>query len=129
MADSVWRGSLLVQVHNPTIPVPVLQNRRMGARSCKVNQDRTPTEQEHTFKRREATVENQLKIAKLTLGEEQGRESLGLSLKLSMARGIASDQVLEDAAVGRVGHLEYVKTVVRYTGSGSSKVRDFGARR
>lgn len=58
----------------------------------------------HTFQRREATVHDQLKIAKLPLGESDGRERIGLRGELFVTRSIAGDQVLEDTAVGWIGH-------------------------
>jgi len=51
-----------------------------------------------TFKRRESTIENQLKIAKLALVQNNGWELLGLSGEFVSARGIASEKVLEDTA-------------------------------
>jgi hypothetical protein len=59
---------------------------------------------ERTFQRRETAIEQQLEIAQLALAEEQSRQGLGLGRKLGMARQVSRDQVLEDAAVGRVGH-------------------------
>ncbi len=63
---------------------------------------------QRTFKRRETAIEDQLEIAELALAEEQRRQSLSLGGKLGMAGQIAGDQVLEDAAVGRVRHLACV---------------------
>lgn len=60
----------------------------------------------HTFERRETTVEDQLEIAKVTLGEDESRELLRLGLELGLARQIASEEVLEDTAVGSVGHCD-----------------------
>lgn len=59
---------------------------------------------QRTFKRRETAIEQQLEIAELALAEEQRREGLCFGRKLGMARQIAGDQVLEDAAVRRVRH-------------------------
>jgi hypothetical protein len=58
-----------------------------------------------TFKRRETAIEQQLEIAELALAEEESREGLSFGRKLSVTRQIPRDQVLEDAAVGSVGHL------------------------
>ncbi len=60
---------------------------------------------QRTFKRRETAIEDQLEIAELALAEEQRRQSLSLGGKLGMAGQIAGDQVLEDAAVGRIRHV------------------------
>lgn len=59
---------------------------------------------QRTFKGRKATVENQLEIAKLALGQDNGCQGLGLGEELSVAGGIAGEQVLEDATMRRVGH-------------------------
>ena len=61
-------------------------------------------ERSHTFQRREAAIEDQLEIAKVSLIEDQSRELLRLINELGLARKIASEEVLEDAAVGRVRH-------------------------
>lgn len=58
-----------------------------------------------TFQRGETTVEQQFEIAKLTLAEEQCWEGLCLGGEFGMARQVAGEQILEDAAVRRVGHL------------------------
>lgn len=60
--------------------------------------------EQRTFKGREATVEDELKIAKLALGQHDGCQCLGLSGELGMARSVAGDQVLQDATMGRVRH-------------------------
>jgi hypothetical protein len=57
-----------------------------------------------TFEGRETTVEDQLEIAELALGEDDGRKGLGLGGELIVAGSIAREQVLEDAAVRWVGH-------------------------
>jgi hypothetical protein len=57
-----------------------------------------------TFKGREATAEQQLEIAKLALAEEECGQCLGLRGELGVTRGVAREQVFEDAAVGRVRH-------------------------
>lgn len=49
-----------------------------------------------TLQRGEATVDDELEIAKLALVQDDGRELLGLRGQLVAARGIASDEVLED---------------------------------
>lgn len=59
-----------------------------------------------TFKRREATVEDQLEITKLALGQDKSSERLGLSRELIVTRGIAGEQVLEDATVGGIRHFD-----------------------
>lgn len=51
-----------------------------------------------TLQRREATVEDQLEIAKLPLGEDDGGEALGLVGELLAAGSIAGDKVLEETA-------------------------------
>ena len=51
-----------------------------------------------TFQRREATVDDELEIAKLTLVQDNGRELLGLSEELIAARSIAGNEILEDTA-------------------------------
>lgn len=57
-----------------------------------------------TLERRETTIHDQLEITKLTLGQDQSREGLSLLLKLASFGSIASDEILQDAAVGWVGH-------------------------
>ena len=57
-----------------------------------------------TFERGEAAIEDQLEIAEVALGKDEGRELLSLDGILGLARQIASEEVLEDAAVGSVGH-------------------------
>lgn len=59
-----------------------------------------------TLQRTEATVHNQFEIAELALGEDGGRERLGLSGQLVVDGSIAGEEVLEDTAVGRIGHIE-----------------------
>lgn len=59
-----------------------------------------------TFNGREATVEDQLKIAEVTLSEDEGGELLGLGLELGLARQIAGEEVLEDTTVRSVGHCD-----------------------
>jgi hypothetical protein len=59
-----------------------------------------------TFNGREATVEDQLKIAKVTLSEDEGGKLLGLGLELGLARQIAGEEVLEDTTVRSVGHCD-----------------------
>jgi hypothetical protein len=60
----------------------------------------------HTFERGEATVKDQLKIAKVSLAESKSRELLRLSLELGLARQVASEEVLKDTAVRSVGHCD-----------------------
>lgn len=57
-----------------------------------------------TFEGREAAGDEQFEIAQLALGEEQRGERLGLGRELRLARQVACQEVLEDAAVGSVGH-------------------------
>ena len=110
MDGSVWRGLTFLTSLTPPFSSPKPEDE---AQWCEIQTGPGYKKNtKHTLKRRETTVENQLKIAKLTLGEEKGGKSLGLSRELSMAREIASDQVLEDAAVGWVGHLWYVNTLM-----------------
>jgi hypothetical protein len=47
-----------------------------------------------TFKRREATVEDKLKIAKVSLAEGKSRKLLSLRLELGLARQVTSEKVL-----------------------------------
>lgn len=61
-----------------------------------------------TFKWRKATVEDQLKIAKLTLSQDERSERLGLSCELIVTRSIAGEQVLEDTTVGRIRHFVWI---------------------
>jgi hypothetical protein len=49
-----------------------------------------------TLKRGEATVDDQLEIAKLALVEDDGGELLGLGGELIAARSIAGNQILKD---------------------------------
>jgi hypothetical protein len=42
----------------------------------------------------------------MALGQHKRRQSLGLRQQLGLARQIARKEVLEDAAVGRVGHYD-----------------------
>ena len=49
-----------------------------------------------TLERGEATVDDQLKIAKLALVEDDGGELLGLGGELSVARSIAGNKILKD---------------------------------
>lgn len=65
-------------------------------------------QRELTLERRETAIENQLQVAKVALRQGQGGEGLSLLEELVVARGIAGKEVLEDAAVGRVGHCEDV---------------------
>lgn len=62
-----------------------------------------------TLERTEATVHDQLEIAKVTLGQDDSREGLGLCDELVMARSIASDEVLEDTTVGGISHFERMR--------------------
>lgn len=48
----------------------------------------------HTFKRRKATVEDELKIANVTLSKDKSGKLLGLGQKLGLARQIANEKVL-----------------------------------
>jgi hypothetical protein len=60
--------------------------------------------QRHTFEGRETTVEDQLQIAKLSLGQSDGRKSLGLGRELIVSGSISGEEILEDTSVGWVGH-------------------------
>jgi hypothetical protein len=51
-----------------------------------------------TLERGEATVDDELEIAKLALVEDDGGELLGLGRELSVARSIAGNQILKDTA-------------------------------
>jgi hypothetical protein len=51
-----------------------------------------------TLQRREATVDDELEIAKLALVQNNGGELLGLSGELIAARSIASNKILKDTA-------------------------------
>jgi hypothetical protein len=54
-----------------------------------------------TFKRRETTVQDEFKIAKLALVENDGGELLRLSSEFGATRGIAGDEILEDTTYER----------------------------
>lgn len=56
------------------------------------------------LQRGKATSDDQLQITKLTLGQQECGQRLCLGGQLSIAGSIAGQQVLEDTAVGRVGH-------------------------
>jgi hypothetical protein len=51
-----------------------------------------------TLQRREATVDDQLEIAKLALVQDNGRELLGLCEEFIAAGSIAGNEILEDTA-------------------------------
>ena len=57
-----------------------------------------------TFKGGKSSVEDELQVAELPLSEGDGGESFGLPLELVMTGAIAGDEILEDAAMGWVGH-------------------------
>jgi hypothetical protein len=57
-----------------------------------------------TLQRRETTVHDQLEIAQLALGEDDGGESLSLGGEFVVTGSIAGEQVLEDTTVRSVGH-------------------------
>jgi hypothetical protein len=59
---------------------------------------------QETLKRRETSRDDELKIAKLTLGEDDGLEGLGLLEELLVDGLIAGNKILEDSAVRSVGH-------------------------
>lgn len=61
---------------------------------------------QETFERGEATIEDQLKIAKVSLAESKSGELLSLSFELGLARQVASEEVLKDTAVRSVGHCD-----------------------
>lgn len=86
----------------------------------------------HTFNGGEATVEDQLEITEVTLGKDKGRKSLGLGTELSLARQVAGEEILEDPAVGSVGHCVCVWVVEgeeRFGSSRLSRGRGTGSRR
>lgn len=58
-----------------------------------------------TFKWRKTTVQDQLEITKLALGQDESSEGLGLCCELIVTRSIAGEQVLEDTSVGGIRHL------------------------
>lgn len=62
-----------------------------------------------TLQRTETTVHNQFEITKLTFGEDNGRQLLGLHLQLVVAWSITGEQVLENTTMRRIGHFVYVK--------------------
>lgn len=51
-----------------------------------------------TFQGREASVENELEVAELPFGEDDGRELLGFFEKLLSTRCISGDEVFQNAA-------------------------------
>ena len=63
---------------------------------------------ELTFQGRETAIEDQLKIAKLSLCQSDGGKLLGFLGQLTLPGSVARQQILKDTAMGRVGHLEYV---------------------
>ena len=64
-----------------------------------------------TFQRGETAIEDQLEIAKLSLAQDDGGKRLGFRSQLALPGGIARNQILEDSAMGRVGHLEEVYVI------------------
>ena len=62
-----------------------------------------------TFKRREAAIENQLQVAKVTFRKDKRRKSLRLGGQLGLSGQVASKEVLEDTTVGRIGHCEVLR--------------------
>jgi hypothetical protein len=60
----------------------------------------------HTLERGEAAVKDELEIAQVALGQGEGGELVGLGQELGVTRSVTDEEVLEDAAVGRVGHCE-----------------------
>jgi hypothetical protein len=57
-----------------------------------------------TFEWGKATVEDQLEIAELALGQDESSQRLCLCCKLVVTRRITGEQVLEDTSVGWVRH-------------------------
>ena len=53
---------------------------------------------EHTLQWRKASIHNQLQVAKLPLGEDNGWELLSLIIEPLAARRITCDKVLQDTA-------------------------------
>ena len=60
------------------------------------------------LERGEASVQDKLDIAQLAVVEDDGREGLGLLGQFLSSWSIAGNQVLEDAAVGWVGHVGWL---------------------
>jgi len=59
---------------------------------------------QEAFERREASGDDELKIAQLTLGEDNGGESGRLLEELRADGEVAGDKVLKETTVGSVGH-------------------------
>lgn len=78
---------------SPTTP-PVLSRKL----STKGVQTRILREIGRTFQGREASVENQLQIAELSLIKHESRKRLSFSFELLSPRRIASNKILEDTA-------------------------------
>jgi hypothetical protein len=75
-----------------------VQTRQTGGANPLRRSEGTIESNAPTFKRGKASIQGELQIAELTLGEHDGRESFGFIVELLTARCIACDQVLEDAA-------------------------------
>lgn len=58
-----------------------------------------------TLERGEATVDDEFEIAQLTLGEDEVGKRVGFDEELGCDGSIADEEVLEDSAVGCVGHV------------------------
>ena len=58
----------------------------------------------HTFEGRETTVEDQLKIAELPVGEGDSGELLSLGSQLSLSREVSRQEILQLATMRRIGH-------------------------
>jgi hypothetical protein len=60
---------------------------------------------QETFKRREASGDDQLEIAKLAVGENNGLDRIGLLEKLLMNGLVADDEIFKNSTVRAVGHV------------------------
>ena len=68
----------------------------VSRRRAKAAKQRGDRRSEHTFQWRKASIHNQLQVAKLPLGEDNGWELLSLIVELLATRRIACDEVLQD---------------------------------
>lgn len=59
---------------------------------------------QETFEWRETSGDDELKIAELTFGEDNGLDGRGLLEELLVDGLIAGNKILEDSAVRSVGH-------------------------
>ena len=56
----------------------------------------------HTFKRGEAAIEDQFKIAQLSLSQDNSRKRLGLHFELDRSGDVSGKEIPEDAAMREV---------------------------